>query len=68
MFEKMDRSKIFLVTHEKAERMEDEYWANASAEEKFRTVLFLRECVYGKNAAYGKMEKNIRILYSHEEE
>jgi len=68
MLGKMDKSKIFLVTHEKAERMEDEHWANALVEEKFEMVLYLRECAYGSNANRGKMEKKVRILFSHDEE
>jgi len=36
---------------------DDEYWANASIEEKLQTITYLRECFYGKTATTGRLQR-----------
>jgi len=59
---KMDRTKIFIGTHEDFDKTDDLYWANASVEEKMETVTFLRECFYGKEATTGRLQRFYKIL------
>jgi len=59
---KMDRSKVVFLTHEQAEKEDDEYWMKASAEEKFETVTYLRECFYGKEATTGRLQRIYQFL------
>jgi len=59
---KMDRSKVVFLTHEQAEKDDDEYWMKASAEEKFETVTYLRECFYGKEATTGRLQRIYQFL------
>jgi len=58
----MDRTKIIISTKENFDEMDDIYWANASIEEKFETVTFLRECFYGKEATTGRLQRFYKIL------
>ena len=55
--EKMDRSKILIGNHEHMAQLDDEYWSNASLEEKLGTVIFLRECFYGNEATTGRIQR-----------
>jgi len=62
MERKMDRTKIVISTQDKFDKIDDFYWANASAEEKIDTVTFLRECFYGKEATTGRLQGFYKIL------
>jgi len=68
MFERMDKSKIFLLTHEEAEIMDDNHWAKADVKDRIRMLILLREYAYGKNANNDKMEKKIRIINRNNKE
>jgi len=48
--EKMDRTKVIIAKKDVLDKADDEYWRHATAEEKFQTITFLRECFYGKEA------------------
>jgi len=62
MEKRMDRTKIVIAKKEDFDKMDDFYWANASAEEKIETVTFLRECFYGKEATTGRLQRLYKIL------
>jgi len=55
--ERMDRSKIIYTKREDKEKMDNEYWSNASTEEKLQTITYLRECFYGKTATTGRLQR-----------
>jgi len=48
--EKMDRTKVTIAKRDVLDKADGEYWRHATAEEKFQTITFLRECFYGKEA------------------
>jgi hypothetical protein len=47
---KMDRTKVTIAKKDVLDKVDDEYWRHATAEEKFQTITFLRECFYGEEA------------------
>jgi len=55
--EKMDRTKVTIAKRDTLDKADDEYWRHATAEEKFQTITFLRECFYGKEATSGRLQR-----------
>ena len=55
--EKMDRTKVTIAKRDTLDKADDEYWCHATAEEKFQTITFLRECFYGKEATSGRLQR-----------
>jgi len=55
--ERMDRSKVILTKREDKEKMDNEYWSNASTKEKLQTITYLRECFYGETATTGRLQR-----------
>jgi len=54
----IDRTKIFIAdSNDQLDRMDIEYWNNATAREKFETVTYLRECFYGPEATTGRLQR-----------
>jgi len=51
-----DKSKIIIAKKEDIDKMDNEYWSNASIKEKLQTITFLRECFYGKEATTGRVQ------------
>ena len=58
----MDKSQIIIAKQEELDDMDNEYWANASVEEKVEAITFLRECFYGKEATTGRIQKICTVL------
>jgi len=48
--EKMNRTQIIIAEKDVLDKADDEYWRNATVEEKLQTITFLRECFYGEEA------------------
>ncbi len=57
MEKRMDRRDVSFSTFEEHEIEEREYWANASVEEKLKTITYLRECFYGPEATTGRLQR-----------
>jgi len=57
MMERMDKTKIAIISHKESEKMDVLYWKNSTYEERFQTVTFLRECFYGKEATTGRLQR-----------
>ena len=53
----MDKSQIVIAAQEELDNMDNEYWKKASIEEKLETIVFLRECFYGKEATTGRVQR-----------
>ena len=55
--EKMDRTQIIIAKNDVLDKVDNEYWQHATAEEKFQTITFLRECFYGEEATIGRLQR-----------
>jgi hypothetical protein len=55
--EKMDRTQVIIAKKDALDKADDEYWQNATAEEKLQTITFLRECFYGEEATTGRLQR-----------
>ena len=53
----MDRTKIIIAKKEELDEIDNEYWQNATIEERFQTITFLRECFYGEEATTGRIQR-----------
>ncbi|MGD9200754.1 MAG: hypothetical protein PVI26_04250 [Chitinispirillia bacterium] len=62
MNEKMNRKQFKISTHEELEQDDKIYWNNASVQEKFETITYLRECFYGPEATTGRLQRFYQIL------
>ena len=61
MNERMDRKQFKVATHEELEQDDKIYWNNATVEEKFETITYLRECFYGQEATTGRLQRFYQI-------
>ena len=57
MTEKIDRNQIMYSNQKLLDESDNEYWTNASIEEKLQTITYLRECFYGKTATTGRLQR-----------
>ena len=57
MVEKIDKDQIIYSKQELLDERDNEYWVNASTEEKLQTITYLRECFYGKEATTGRLQR-----------
>jgi hypothetical protein len=57
MAEKINRNQIIYSKQELLDDSDNEYWKNASTEEKLQTITYLRECFYGKTATTGRLQR-----------
>ena len=57
MNERIDRKAISIGTYKELEKENIQFWAKTSAEEKFKTITFLRECFYGQEATTGRLQR-----------
>ena len=57
MAEKIDRNQIIYSKQDLLDESDNEYWINASTEEKLQTITYLRECFYGKTATTGRLQR-----------
>lgn len=57
MSERMDRQQIVVGKPQDLEQADREYWSRATVEEKLRTITFLRECFYGREATTGRLQR-----------
>ena len=55
--ERTDKIQVVYSNQEGLDKIDNEYWANASMEEKLQTITYLRECFYGKEATTGRLQK-----------
>jgi hypothetical protein len=55
--EKMNRTQVVIAKKDVLDKADDEYWRNATAEEKWQTITFLRECFYGEKATTGRLQR-----------
>ena len=58
----MDKSQIVIATQEELDNMDKEYWKKATIEEKLETIVYLRECFYGKDATTGRIQRIHKML------
>ena len=58
----MDKSQIIIAKREEIDKKDDEYWKNASIEEKLSTITYLRECFYGEEATTGRIQRIYTML------
>ena len=59
----IDKTQIFIAdSHDQLNEMDIEYWNNATAQEKFQTITYLRECFYGPEATTGRVQRFYTIL------
>ena len=58
----MDKSKIVIATQAELDDMDDEYWRNTTVEERLETIVYLRECFYGKKATTGRVQRIHKML------
>ena len=54
--DRIDKNQIFYSKKKQLNENDDEYWKNASTEEKLQTITYLRECFYGKTATTGRLQ------------
>ena len=59
---RIDRSQIIIAKRAELDEMDNEYWKNASFEEKLQTITYLRECFYGKEATTGRLQRVYKML------
>ena len=57
MNDRIDRKAIRIGTSGELEEDNMQFWARTSAQEKFRTITFLRECFYGQEATTGRLQR-----------
>jgi hypothetical protein len=57
MNERIDRKAISIGTYKELEKEHIQFWTKTSAEEKFKTITFLRECFYGQEATTGRLQR-----------
>ncbi len=57
MNDRIDRRAISIGSSEELEKENMLFWAKTSAQEKFRTITFLRECFYGHEATTGRLQR-----------
>jgi len=57
MNRKIDKNQIIYSNQKLLDERDNEYWANASTEEKLQTITYLRECFYGKTATTGRLQR-----------
>lgn len=62
MQKRIDKSQVSFATAEEHDKKDKEYWARASAEEKFATITYLRECFYGPEATTGRLQRIYRFV------
>ena len=62
MNEKLDRKHITIATSDELDKIDKEYWQNASLKEKLQTITYLRECFYGNEATTGRLQRFYRIF------
>jgi hypothetical protein len=60
--ERIDKSKVTYSKKELLNTDDNEYWKNASWEEKLQEITYLRECFYGKTATTGRIQKSVQYL------
>jgi len=52
-----EEKSVFCGTLHDAEIMDGEYFLFVLGREKFKTITYLRECFYGKNATTGRIQR-----------
>ena len=57
MVNRMDRSKIIISNQRELEQLDRNDWSQATTEERFRTITYLRECFYGPEATTGRLQR-----------
>jgi len=55
--ERINRSEIIYSNQKLLDKSDNEYWKNASIEEKLQTITYLRECFYGEKATTGRLQR-----------
>ncbi|MDR0495767.1 MAG: hypothetical protein LBG95_09115 [Treponema sp.] len=58
----MDKSQIIIAKQEEIDDMDNEYWEKAHYKEKLETIVYLRECFYGKKATTGRVQRFHKML------
>jgi len=58
----MNKSLIIIEKQEILDDMDNEYWKKATVEEKLETIVYLRECFYGKKATTGRVQRFHKML------
>lgn len=62
MNDKMNRKQIFVGTAKELEINDKKYWSAANVEEKLKTITYLRECFYGKEATTGRLQRLYKVF------
>lgn len=58
----MDRSKIIISNQKELDKSDRIDLLHVSAEERFRTITYLRECFYGPEATTGRLQRVYTVL------
>jgi hypothetical protein len=58
----MDKSQIIIAKQEELDNVDNEYWEKAQIKEKLETIVYLRECFYGKEATTGRVQRFHKML------
>ena len=56
-----EKMQAFCGTREEADILNDEYWRLIHYKEKIRTITYLRECFYGKEATTGRIQRFYKL-------
>ena len=57
MKKRMNRKDSSFSTTAEHNKKENEYWSQASVQEKLQTITYLRECFYGPEATTGRLQR-----------
>ena len=55
--DKINRKSVLIGKREFFDKMDNEYWKQASIKEKMQSITYLRECFYGKEATTGRVQR-----------
>jgi len=62
MDERINRKQIVVGKASELEKIDKTFWSNATPEEKFKTITYLRECFYGPEATTGRLQRFYKVF------
>jgi hypothetical protein len=67
MDERMDQKHVSIGKSEDLDKEDKNYWSGVDVVEKLRTITYLRECFYGQEATYGRLQRVCTVFKQTEE-
>ena len=64
MKNRMDRTEMIISNQSDLEQSDRDDWSQASIEERFRTITYLRECFYGLEATTGRLQRVYSVIHN----